>query len=57
MQAVAKSIDFIIDTVSAKHPLDPYISALKTNGKLCLVGMPADALNVLPAMLTTGTLV
>jgi len=54
MKAKAKSIDFIIDTVAAHHPLDPYLATLKTNGKICLVGMPPQALNVLPAMLTQG---
>ncbi|KAG0626426.1 hypothetical protein M758_2G124900 [Ceratodon purpureus] len=54
MKAKAKSIDFIIDTVAAKHSLDPYIAALKTNGKMCLVGMPPESLEIMPATLTSG---
>jgi D-arabinose 1-dehydrogenase-like Zn-dependent alcohol dehydrogenase len=54
MQAKAKSIDFIIDTVAAKHPLNPYIATLKTNGKICLVGIPPHPLEILPAQLTSG---
>jgi D-arabinose 1-dehydrogenase-like Zn-dependent alcohol dehydrogenase len=34
VQATAGSIDYIIDTVSASHPLDPYMSTLKLDGKL-----------------------
>lgn len=53
MKAKAKSIDFIIDTVSAKHPMDDYLSLLKTNGKICLVGLPPN-LEVMPFQLTSG---
>ncbi|KAK2656640.1 hypothetical protein Ddye_009692 [Dipteronia dyeriana] len=34
------TLDGIIDTVSASHPLLPLIGLLKTNGKLVLVGVP-----------------
>lgn len=54
MKAKAKSIDFIIDTVSANHPLSAYLALLKTNGKICLVGMPPQALQIMPAELTLG---
>lgn len=56
VQAAAKSIDFIIDTVSAQHPLEPYLKVLKTNGKMCLVGIPEKPLQVWPFMLTSGKL-
>lgn len=36
----ANRFDFIIDTVSAPHNLDPYLAALKRDGTLCLVGAP-----------------
>lgn len=42
------TIDGIIDTVSAMHPLVPLIGLLKTNGKLVLVGAPEKPLE-LPA--------
>jgi uncharacterized zinc-type alcohol dehydrogenase-like protein len=36
----AGSFDFILDTVAASHNLDAYISLLKRDGTLCLVGAP-----------------
>ncbi|KAE8055003.1 hypothetical protein FH972_011876 [Carpinus fangiana] len=42
MAAVAKSLDFIIDTASGDHPFDPYLSLLKTSGVLVLVGAPSE---------------
>ncbi|VFQ99672.1 unnamed protein product [Cuscuta campestris] len=40
MQAAVSTLDGIIDTVSAVHPIMPLLSLLKTNGKLVLVGVP-----------------
>ena len=40
VQAAMGTLDGIIDTVSASHPLLPLIGLLKTNGKLVLVGLP-----------------
>ena len=34
------SLDFILDTVSASHALDPYLSLLKRDGTMCLLGAP-----------------
>ena len=34
------TLDGIIDTVSAAHPLLPLIGMLKSHGKLVLVGLP-----------------
>ncbi|MEZ4378874.1 MAG: NAD(P)-dependent alcohol dehydrogenase [Gemmatimonadales bacterium] len=42
MNAVAGTLDFIIDTVAAGHNLDPLVAALKRDGVLCLVGVPAN---------------
>src|SRR5437763_685289 len=42
MKAHAKSCDFIVDTVSAKHPIDSYLNLLKRDGMLCLVGASPD---------------
>src|ERR1700722_635054 len=36
----AASFDFILDTVSAEHDLNPYINLLKRDGTLTLVGAP-----------------
>lgn len=34
------TMDGIIDTVSAVHPLDPLIGLLKSHGKLVMLGAP-----------------
>ncbi|THF94944.1 hypothetical protein TEA_028161 [Camellia sinensis var. sinensis] len=38
MQAAMNTMDGILDTVSAPHPLNPLIGLLKCNGKLILLG-------------------
>ncbi|KAL4651159.1 hypothetical protein ACB092_01G139700 [Castanea dentata] len=53
IEALAKSFDFIIDTASGVHSLDPYISLLKTAGVLVLVGFPSEA-KFSPAILNLG---
>ena len=35
-----RSFDFILNTVAAPHDLDQYLSLLKRDGTMCLVGMP-----------------
>jgi len=40
MQAQASVFDFILNTVSAPHDLNPYMAALKLDGTMCLVGVP-----------------
>ena len=35
----ADSLDYIIDTLPVFHPLDPYLSLLKLDGKLILLGI------------------
>lgn len=42
MEAHAYTLDFVLDTVSAPHDLDPYLALLKIDGTLALVGMPAE---------------
>jgi hypothetical protein len=32
--AAADSLDYVIDTVPVHHPLEPYLSLLKMDGKL-----------------------
>ncbi|KAF2290632.1 hypothetical protein GH714_014796 [Hevea brasiliensis] len=46
MKATMGTMDGIIDTVSATHPLLPLIGLLKTNGKLILVGAPEKPLEL-----------
>jgi uncharacterized zinc-type alcohol dehydrogenase-like protein len=40
MKKESASFDFIIDTVSAPHDLNPYLAALSLNGIYCMVGLP-----------------
>jgi uncharacterized zinc-type alcohol dehydrogenase-like protein len=40
MKKLAGSFDFILDTASAPHSLDPYLAALKRDGSMALVGLP-----------------
>jgi alcohol dehydrogenase (NADP+) len=40
------SFDFILDAVSAEHDLNAYLSLLKLDGTLTLVGLPENALPV-----------
>jgi uncharacterized zinc-type alcohol dehydrogenase-like protein len=42
MNKRARTCDFIIDTVSAKHNLDAYLNVLKRDGTLCLLGVPPE---------------
>ncbi|XP_043711790.1 probable mannitol dehydrogenase [Telopea speciosissima] len=46
MQAATGTMDGIIDTVSADHPLLPLMALLKTNGKLVMVGAPERPLQL-----------
>lgn len=39
-------LDFIIDTVSAEHPVDKYLSQLKVDKTMCLVGLPEHPMAV-----------
>ncbi|XP_051127384.1 geraniol dehydrogenase 1-like [Andrographis paniculata] len=48
LQAAAGTLDGIIDTVAAHHPLAPLLSLLKPSGKIVLVGAPDKPLE-LPA--------
>lgn len=45
--------DFILDTVSSRHPLDSYLRSLKLDGTLCCLGIP-KAFDFSPVLLTIG---
>ena len=53
MASQASRLDFILDTVSSRHPLNPYLRSLKLDGTLCCLGIPAD-LDFSPVLLTMG---
>lgn len=40
------SMDYIIDTIAAVHPLAPLLSLLKMDGKLITVGLPEKPLEL-----------
>jgi uncharacterized zinc-type alcohol dehydrogenase-like protein len=48
MKAHAQKFDFILDTVSAKHDLDLYLSLLKRDGTLTLVGLAGEPISINP---------
>uniref|UniRef100_A0A2P2KTS3 Alcohol dehydrogenase n=1 Tax=Rhizophora mucronata TaxID=61149 RepID=A0A2P2KTS3_RHIMU len=50
MQEAAYSLDYIIDTVPAFHPLEPYLSLLKLDGKLILMGVITTPLQFVTPM-------
>ncbi|MCH9632652.1 MAG: Aldehyde reductase YahK [Chlamydiae bacterium] len=40
MKAMAKQLDFVINTVAAVHNLDSYLQCLKRDGKMIMIGLP-----------------
>lgn len=53
MQAQAFRFDFILDTVSTRYPMDPFLLALKLDATLCSLGIP-DSFDFTPVLLTMG---
>jgi uncharacterized zinc-type alcohol dehydrogenase-like protein len=43
MRQHLQSFDFILNTVSAAHDLDQYLTLLKRDGTLCLIGVPDNS--------------
>lgn len=54
IQAAVDSFDYIIDTVPANHPLDEYLSLLKLDGKLILLGVINTPLQFISPLLMGG---
>lgn len=54
LEAVKGSFDFILDTVSAEHDMNLYLSLLKTNGTHICVGVPSESYAVHPFSLLGG---
>lgn len=53
METQAFRFDFILDTVSKRYPMDPFILALKLDATLCSLGIP-ESFDITPVMLTMG---
>ena len=51
MESQNNSFDFILDTVSAPHDVNPYLQLLKRDGQMVLVGVPTQPLTVAPTNL------
>jgi uncharacterized zinc-type alcohol dehydrogenase-like protein len=46
MQQFARSLHFILDTVSAKHDVNTYLNLLRHDGSVVLVGLPPESLEI-----------
>lgn len=53
LKAAAGSLDFIVDTASGMHPLDPYLLLLKQEGIITIVSAPPE-MKFTPAILFRG---
>jgi uncharacterized zinc-type alcohol dehydrogenase-like protein len=54
VKAVKGSFDFILDTVSAEHDMNMYLSLLKTDGVHICVGVPTNPYSIHPFSLLGG---
>jgi uncharacterized zinc-type alcohol dehydrogenase-like protein len=54
MKRYARSLNFVLDTVSAKHDIDSYLNLLKPDGSVVLVGLPPESLSVHAFSLVMG---
>ncbi len=54
MKTLSNQFDFVIDTVSARHDLDFYLSLLRTNGVMICVGLPSGEEQLSPFNLVLG---
>ncbi|KAK9941995.1 hypothetical protein M0R45_007685 [Rubus argutus] len=48
------SLDYIIDTIPVFHPLEPYLSLLKLDGKLILMGVINTPLQFVSPLVMLG---
>ncbi|KAJ4834604.1 hypothetical protein Tsubulata_024481 [Turnera subulata] len=54
VEKATNSLDYILDTVPVVHPLETYLSFLKPNGKLIIVGAPPNPLQFIASQIITG---
>jgi uncharacterized zinc-type alcohol dehydrogenase-like protein len=54
MQSVKRKFDLILDTVSAEHNINDYLSLLTTDGTLVVIGLPGVPFSVQANSLLSG---
>ena len=54
LQRASAQFDFILSTVSADLPWDLYMAALRPQGRLCVVGIPANPISIVSWNLIGG---
>ncbi|MCG3176671.1 MAG: NADP-dependent alcohol dehydrogenase C 1 [Candidatus Omnitrophica bacterium] len=54
LAGLARSQDFLLDTVSAKHDLDAYLELVKRDGRMVIVGVPEKPLEIRAFSLIIG---
>jgi len=54
VEAAKGTFDFILDTVSAEHDFNMYLSLLRTNGVMMCVGVPSNPAEIHPFSLLGG---
>lgn len=54
MAAAADGLDYIIDTVPVVHPLEPYLSLLKVDGKIIMMGVINQPMQFITPMIMLG---
>jgi uncharacterized zinc-type alcohol dehydrogenase-like protein len=54
MQRHLRSLDFILDTVSAQHDVNAYLALLRRDGTLVQIGMPAEPIAIHAMALANG---
>lgn len=53
-QEVEQTLDYVLDTIPSAHPLEPYLSLLKVNGQLVVLGVVPSPLQFITSMLILG---
>ena len=54
LQAWMGQVDLILDTILKPHNFNRWLPLLRRGGKLCLVGVPTDPLEIFPALIMFG---
>ena len=54
MSACARQLNFIIDTVSAKHDVNSYLNLLRHDGSVVLVGLPPEPIEIAAFSVVSG---